>query len=403
LIRPDGSPLTIGEVKRRINLWLAERGVENPDGTIFAIGRDSAVPHSAGTPTDLLRLGQTIIFDIFPCEAGGGYFYDFTRTWCLGYAPDEALALFEDVSAVYHHIRSQMRLGAPCKDYQPMAWDLFEARGHPTQRSQPGTLEGYVHGLGHGVGLQVHESPSFSIFSPDSERLEPGVVITVEPGYITRARHGCASGRHCLGAARWRLRDAGRLSVGYGTSDERVTSVAGQVGKEKPTAQNSIVRILGVETSCDETAAALVENGRFILSNLVASQVDLHAQFGGVFPEVASRQHIRTIYTIIEEALQQAHLCLEDIDAIAVTRGPGLPGSLVIGINTAKGMALGADLPIVGVNHLEAHIYSAWLHWPPLANAAASEAEAAKRALSSQRPERNFRCWCSSCRVVTPS
>lgn len=141
----------------------------------------------------------------------------------------------------------------------------------------------------------------------------------------------------------------------------------------KPPLQKNIVRILGVETSCDETAAALVENGRFILSNLVASQVDLHAQFGGVFPEVASRQHIRTIYPIIEGALQQAHLSLEDIDAIAVTRGPGLPGSLVIGINTAKGLALGSNLPLVGVNHLEAHIYSAWLQWPPLPNGSGSQ------------------------------
>ena len=125
-------------------------------------------------------------------------------------------------------------------------------------------------------------------------------------------------------------------------------------------------RILGIETSCDETAASIVENGRIILANTVASQVDLHAQFGGVFPEVASRQHIRTIYPIIETALQQAHMDLEDVDAIAVTRGPGLPGSLVIGMNTAKGLALGSNLPMVGINHLEAHIYSAWLHWPPL-------------------------------------
>jgi N6-L-threonylcarbamoyladenine synthase len=124
-------------------------------------------------------------------------------------------------------------------------------------------------------------------------------------------------------------------------------------------------RILGIETSCDETAASIVENGRVILASTVASQVDLHAQFGGVFPEVASRQHIRTIYPIIETALQQAHLELGDVDAIAVTRGPGLPGSLVIGMNAAKGLALGSNLPIVGVNHLEAHIYSAWLHWPP--------------------------------------
>ena len=121
-------------------------------------------------------------------------------------------------------------------------------------------------------------------------------------------------------------------------------------------------RILGIETSCDETAAAVVENGRLILSSLVASQVDLHAQYGGVFPEVASRQHIRTISSIVEGALQQAHLNLRDVDAVAVTRGPGLPGSLVVGMNMAKGLALGSGLPLIGINHLEAHVYSAWLH-----------------------------------------
>ena len=121
-------------------------------------------------------------------------------------------------------------------------------------------------------------------------------------------------------------------------------------------------RILGVESSCDETAAAVVENGRLILSNVVASQVDLHAKFGGIFPEVASRQHILTIYPVLEQALQQAHLTLKDLDAIAITRGPGLPGSLVVGMNAAKGLALGSKLPLVGVNHLEAHLYSAWLH-----------------------------------------
>jgi N6-L-threonylcarbamoyladenine synthase len=122
------------------------------------------------------------------------------------------------------------------------------------------------------------------------------------------------------------------------------------------------VRILGIETSCDETAASVVENGRVILSGIVASQAELHAQYGGVFPEVASRQHIRTIYPVVEQALQEAHLSLAEIDAIAVTRGPGLPGSLVVGVNTAKGLALGAGLPLVGVSHLEAHLYSAWLY-----------------------------------------
>jgi len=124
------------------------------------------------------------------------------------------------------------------------------------------------------------------------------------------------------------------------------------------------IRILGIETSCDETAAAVVEDGRIILSSVVASQVDLHAQFGGVFPEVASRQHIKTIYPIIDEALHQAHLTLNELDAIAVTRGPGLPGSLVVGMNAAKGLVLASGLPLIGVSHLEGHLYSAWLYKP---------------------------------------
>jgi N6-L-threonylcarbamoyladenine synthase len=123
-------------------------------------------------------------------------------------------------------------------------------------------------------------------------------------------------------------------------------------------------RILGIETSCDETAAAVVEDGRVILSSVVASQIDLHAQFGGVFPEVASRQHIKTIYPVVDQALHQAHLTLNDLDAIAVTRGPGLPGSLVVGMNAAKGLVLGSGLPILGVSHLEGHLYSAWLYKP---------------------------------------
>ncbi len=121
-------------------------------------------------------------------------------------------------------------------------------------------------------------------------------------------------------------------------------------------------RILGIESSCDETAAAVVENGRVILSSIVASQVDLHAQYGGIFPEVASRQHILTIYPIVEQALRAAHVDLSNVDAIAVTRGPGLPGSLVVGVNAAKGLAIGCGRPLIGINHLEGHLYSAWLY-----------------------------------------
>jgi N6-L-threonylcarbamoyladenine synthase len=120
-------------------------------------------------------------------------------------------------------------------------------------------------------------------------------------------------------------------------------------------------RILGIETSCDETAAAVVENGRLILSNVVASQADFHAAYGGVFPEMASRLHIETISSVVAAALSEAHVGLESIDAIAVSRGPGLAGSLVVGLNLAKGLALAAGLPLIGINHLEAHLYSTWL------------------------------------------
>jgi N6-L-threonylcarbamoyladenine synthase len=121
-------------------------------------------------------------------------------------------------------------------------------------------------------------------------------------------------------------------------------------------------RILGIESSCDETAAAVIENGRVQLSSVVATQIELHTKYGGVFPEVASRQHVRTIYAVINEALQKAHFSLSDVDAIAVTRGPGLAGSLVVGMNAAKGLALASGLPLIGVNHLEGHIYSAWVY-----------------------------------------
>lgn len=121
-------------------------------------------------------------------------------------------------------------------------------------------------------------------------------------------------------------------------------------------------RILGVETSCDETAAAVIEDGRILHSSVVATQIDLHRQYGGVFPEVASRQHIRTIYAVVDQALHQAHMALSDVDAIAATRGPGLAGSLVVGLNLVKGMAVSSGLPMIGVNHLEGHIYSAWVY-----------------------------------------
>ncbi|MEZ0395056.1 MAG: tRNA (adenosine(37)-N6)-threonylcarbamoyltransferase complex transferase subunit TsaD [Anaerolineales bacterium] len=123
-------------------------------------------------------------------------------------------------------------------------------------------------------------------------------------------------------------------------------------------------RLLAIETSCDETAAAVLENGRLLIASTVASQMEIHARFGGVFPEVASRQHILAAVPVIEATLSKARLSLAEIDAIAATRGPGLAGSLVVGLNLAKGLALGHGLPLIGVNHLEGHIYSAWVHHP---------------------------------------
>lgn len=125
------------------------------------------------------------------------------------------------------------------------------------------------------------------------------------------------------------------------------------------------MRILGIETSCDETAAAVVEDGSRIISNVVTSQIDIHARYGGVVPEVASRQHLLTIIPVINQAM--TGVSWQDVNGIAVTFGPGLAGSLLVGVNVAKAMALAKDLPVSGINHLEAHIYANWLDSSPTA------------------------------------
>lgn len=121
------------------------------------------------------------------------------------------------------------------------------------------------------------------------------------------------------------------------------------------------MQILAIETSCDETSVAIVKDGRHIVSNVIASQVDIHARYGGIVPEVASRQHMLTMVPVASRAMADAGLSLKDIDAIAVTHGPGLAGSLIVGVNFAKSLALSSRLPLVGINHLEGHIYANWL------------------------------------------
>ncbi|MDQ7820671.1 MAG: tRNA (adenosine(37)-N6)-threonylcarbamoyltransferase complex transferase subunit TsaD [Armatimonadota bacterium] len=126
------------------------------------------------------------------------------------------------------------------------------------------------------------------------------------------------------------------------------------------------MRVLGIETSCDETAVAIVDDGRRVRASVVASQADLHRRFGGVVPELASRKHVERLLPVLDEALEQAGVRLAEVDAVAVTCGPGLVGALTVGVAAAKALALALARPLVGVNHLEGHIYAALLHDPVL-------------------------------------
>ena len=121
------------------------------------------------------------------------------------------------------------------------------------------------------------------------------------------------------------------------------------------------IYILGIESSCDETAAAVVKNGREVLSNIISSQIVIHRKFGGVVPEIASRKHIENIMPVIDEALTQANVSLDQIDAVAVTYGPGLVGALLVGLSAAKSLAWATDKPLIGVNHLEGHVFANFL------------------------------------------
>lgn len=182
LIKKDDSPLRVGDVKKQIQLWLAENGMEAPEGTIFAIGRDAGIPHSAGNNRDIIQLGKSIVFDIFPCEAGGGYCYDFTRTWCLGYAPDNVVKAYEDVLVISRQLQNEVRVDIPFYQYQNQVNEYFESKGHPTLRNAPDTQKGYVHSVGHGVGLKVQERPFCGVSMVLSDKLIENSIFTIEPG-----------------------------------------------------------------------------------------------------------------------------------------------------------------------------------------------------------------------------
>jgi Xaa-Pro aminopeptidase len=179
VVGADGAPLTIGAVKRFVRRALLDQDLEE-SGMIFAQGRDAGFPHSRGAADQPLRTGQAIVFDLFPRESGGGLFHDMTRTWCLGYAPPEVQAAYEQVMTAFDIAVASFRLDQPAARLQEAVLDYFEAQGHPTGRSHPGTTDGYVHSLGHGIGLNIHERPSISHLSKDT--LRAGCAITIEPG-----------------------------------------------------------------------------------------------------------------------------------------------------------------------------------------------------------------------------
>jgi Xaa-Pro aminopeptidase len=181
LVKQDGTPLTVGDVKAFIRREEAAVGLEDP-GFIFAIGRDAGVPHSSGTATDVIRLGQTIVFDIFP-RLPGSYHADITRTWCLDYAPEEVQAAYELVMHVHDTLAQAFDTQRFTYEFQDMACDLFEAHGHKTLRQDLSLTNGYIHVLGHSFGLAVHEAPTMGMrgVRPD-ERMQIGTVITNEPG-----------------------------------------------------------------------------------------------------------------------------------------------------------------------------------------------------------------------------
>jgi len=182
LIEADGTPLTIGRVHKEIGHFLAEQGLDVPEGVIFAIGHDAGVPHNKGNFADVMALGQTIIFDFGTREIGGGYYFDMTRTFCLGYAPPEIEKVYRDVYDCVQMLAGAYQVGTETQSCMQKACDLFDGRGYRTLATDTTARVGFIHGLGHGIGLAVHEEPFFSLAPSERALIEPGHIFTCEPG-----------------------------------------------------------------------------------------------------------------------------------------------------------------------------------------------------------------------------
>jgi len=180
LLNDDGEKVTIGDIKMLVRRELMARGLEDT-GMIFAQGRDAGFPHSRGEADMPLQIGKAIVFDLFPREMGGGYHHDMTRTWCIGYAPREVQAVYDTVMEAFDISVETYGLNKPTHLMQEAVLDYFESKGHPTGRTDPRAMEGYVHSLGHGVGINIHERPSISHTRRD-DIFEVGNAVTIEPG-----------------------------------------------------------------------------------------------------------------------------------------------------------------------------------------------------------------------------
>ena len=180
LFDETGHQVTVGDIKSLVRRELMARGLEDTN-MIFAQGRDAGFPHSRGEAEMPLQIGQAIVFDLFPREPGGGYHHDMTRTWCIGYAPAEVQDAYDTVMEAFDISVETFGLHKPTHLMQEAVLDHYEANGHPTIRSDPRAMEGYIHSLGHGVGIEIHESPSISHIRRD-DVLQIGNVLTIEPG-----------------------------------------------------------------------------------------------------------------------------------------------------------------------------------------------------------------------------
>jgi Xaa-Pro aminopeptidase len=177
-----GRVLTLGDLKRTVSQEIVRLRMIEDHETILSQGRDAGIPHSRGDASAPLRRSVPLVLDIFPADLHSGYFFDLTRTFCIGAVPDSLRRVHADVFEAFTRARDAVRPGTRAADYQALVCDLFEAKGYATIRSDPSTLEGYVHGLGHGVGLDIHENPSFSLVAANQDLIEEGDVITIEPG-----------------------------------------------------------------------------------------------------------------------------------------------------------------------------------------------------------------------------